>query len=1725
MKTISDYTVIEKISETGKSIIYRAQKERDKKKYIIKVLKNVYPSPSETARFRQEYEIIKKLDMDGIVKTYDIINFENNFAIILEDFSGISMKKYILENKMSPGTFLDFSIIIAGIIGELHEKGIIHKDIKPHNILINPDTKKLKITDFGIASELTHSRDEIYNPEVITGTLAYMSPEQTGRMNRAIDYRTDIYSLGITFYEMLTGNVPFISKDPMELIHSHIARKPIPPGEINPAVTGQLNNIILKLLAKTAEERYQNSYGLMKDLIVCRDQLSKTGSIGNFELASEDISLKFNIPQILVGRQKEIEILIEVFNRISEGNSEIVFVSGPPGVGKSALINELHKYVITKRAYFITGKYEQFRNEVPYSSLIQAFQQLSRHILSESKEQISKWKELLNVALGANGKIITDVIPEIEMIIGKQPPVLGLGPNETQNRFNFIFKKFISVFSQHDHPVVFFLDDLQWIDPASLNLIKTLVTDMELRHFMLIGSFRDSEVYADHPLNRSIEDIKKSGIRMTPIRLNPLGPDDINRLILNFLKCDAATSRPLAETVYKKTNGNPFFINQFLKALYEGEILKLVPGKGWMWNIEDIDIMQVTDNVVNLMAEKISKLPEKTQAILKLCSCIGNRFKLETLSIITGKTVDETLNDLNTAMEEGLISLTNKFYMFHHDRIQEAAYSLIPERDKINMHYKIGNTVLDNCAESDLGDNIFYIVNQLNLGLELIASDSERMKIAGLNLLAGKKAKDSTAYSSARNYLKAAVSLLDSKSWYSEYRTTFEIHRELMECEYLNGNFADAEKLFMIILDNARTDTEKASVYNIMVVLYTTKGKMREAVDLGLKGLKILGIKLSMKPSKLSLLLEIIKSKIYIKKIGIKNIPDIHELNDPLKLSITDLINSVGTPSYYISPDLFAFIVTRFVNFYLKNGISNSSAFAFMAYATIIGSALGDYKSGQEIAEAALALNDRFKNKKIMCKVNHTYAFFIQHWRNHAKNDIKFSRKAYMEGLESGDMMYAGHSINVWTMTRTMTGDNLDEIFKEYGAYAEFQKKTNDPFIMNNYADNNRLFHVMKGLTDGKSTMNGGNYSEEKRLSDIRSGDNLLDLFYHLLLKMKILYIFGQFHDCLVIGKELESIVNIPMGNLHVAEFYFYYSLAITAYLPTLFDHEKRVQWKTLGKNQKKMKKWAENCPDNFLHKYLIIESEKASLLNQKEKAMKLYHDSIISASQSGYTQNEALANELASKYYMGLGYDEIAKIYLSRARYCYTKWGATAKVKDLEEHHPGLLYRQKNSMDDSFSTDSGTSEGSSDVLDISTIMKASQIISSEIVLEKLLMNLMIIAVENAGAEKGFLILEQDGMLLIEANADINNEKINLLQSVPVENSEDLSSAIVYYVARTKESVILSDASNDGIFSGDEYIRKMKPKSILCDPIINQGKLSGILYLENNLSTGVFTQERLKILRVLSTQVAISIDNARLYSNLEAMVKKRTAELEEVRDQLWGEMKLAKKIQTVLLPDRPTMKGYEVIGHMIPSEEVGGDYYDVINTEYSDWVFIGDVSGHGVSAGLVMMMVQSTIQSIIRENPLIKPTGLLKIINKGITYNIKKLDEDKFMTMTALNFYEDGRVVHSGLHLDILVYRNGRAEVEVIKTSGMWLGVVDDLSKFNRDVEFRLYSGDVVLLFSDGLIEARDKNLKMFDIENLINVFSFSAKNRIEEIKNNILNALSDYTTDDDKTMIIIKKL
>jgi len=707
METFADYILTEKIHETRNSVIYRGHKKNEGEPLIIKLLKTVNPTASEIARFIQEYRLLKTLNIPNIIKIYDLVRDNDRYAIIEEDFGGISLKERLKDKNLNLNTLLQIFSKVSQTLGIIHQNNIVHLDIKPDNILVNPENNEVKITDFGISAVLTHANDEIYNPDVIEGTLSYMSPEQTGRMNRGVDYRTDIYSLGVTIYEMLTGEVPFKSKDPMELIHSHIARQPLPPHVLNPSIPPVLALMVMKLLSKNPEERYQNCLGLMADIDECLRQLNVMGKIDDFPIATKDISIRFNIPRTLVDRDHERMELMKCFERTCKGLSEIILVTGQPGIGKSALVNEIYKPIIAKKGYFIFGKYDQFRRDVPYSAIIQAFQGLIRQIISESEQRIQSWKENLLAALGPNGRVITDVIPELELIIDPQPELPSLGPEESVNRFNMVFQKFISVFTTEEHPVALFLDDLQWADQASLKLLENLLTTYETKYLFLIGAYRDNEIHDAHPLTLTLDKIRKKGRKINNIKLGPLNANSVNMIIMNVLLCDAEKSMPLAELINKKTGGNPFFVIQFLKNIYDNHLLKLNPQSGWEWDIEEIRKMQVTENVVEFMAKKISLLPKKTQDILKICACIGNRFDLEMLSVVSGKPIEETLEDLTSAIQEDMISLYGNIYKFHHDRIQEAAYSMIPENEKAAMHYRIGKNVLQNTDSKDLNEKIF----------------------------------------------------------------------------------------------------------------------------------------------------------------------------------------------------------------------------------------------------------------------------------------------------------------------------------------------------------------------------------------------------------------------------------------------------------------------------------------------------------------------------------------------------------------------------------------------------------------------------------------------------------------------------------------------------------------------------------------------------------------------------------------------------------------------------------------------------------------------------------------------------------------------------------------------------------------------------------------------------------------------------------------------------------
>ncbi|OQY56616.1 MAG: hypothetical protein B6245_18120, partial [Desulfobacteraceae bacterium 4572_88] len=877
MIAVAGYNVREIISQDEHITICRGHREKDQKPVILKVLNKEYPKPEEISRLRFEYEILKELDIKGTPDPVSLEKYKKGLVLVMEDVGGKSVKTWIEDQKITEADFLPISIQITEILGEIHQRNIIHKDIKPSNLIVNHEAGYVGFIDFGIASHLSRETQKIVTPDVLEGTLAYISPEQTGRMNRSVDYRSDFYSLGVSFYEMLRGELPFSSEDPMELVHCHIAKTPDPPHVKDKTIPKVISDIVMKLMSKNAEDRYQSAYGLKADLETCLRQWQEKGKIEPFEIARNDISEKFQISQKLYGREEEIETLMTCFDQVSGGKAEMILVSGYSGIGKSSLVEEIHKPVARQRGYFISGKFGQFKRNIPLSSLIQAFQELIRQLLTESEDKVSEWKNSLLDALGGMGQVIIDVIPEVELIIGKQPPVLELDGTDAQNRFRDVFENFFSVFTTAAHPLVLFLDDLQWADQASLRFIRMLMTRKKGRYLLIVGAYRDNEVNPSHPLMITLEEIRKEKPFST-ILLKPLDISNTNQLISDSLHTSSENTVPLSELLQQKTHGNPFFISQFLTSLYENDLLNFdIRARKWTWDTSHIEGMGFADNVVELMASKIRKLSETTQEFLKLASCLGTKFDLNTLAMISNSSHQNTALGLWEAIQEGVVVPLDDGYRYYHeshdadeyapdpgtvtyrmlhDRIHEAVYAQIPDTRKKEVHLRIGRILLENISKAELEEHIFGLVNHLNMAADLLKSQEEKDELARLNLVAGKKAMASTAHSVALGYLSRGISLMADDAWDVHYVAMFQLHRERTECEFLCGNMDKSEEVFAITLEHAKTKMDMGNIYELMMGVYLTTGKWPEGMKLGQECLQRFDIELPDDPERLQTALD-----------------------------------------------------------------------------------------------------------------------------------------------------------------------------------------------------------------------------------------------------------------------------------------------------------------------------------------------------------------------------------------------------------------------------------------------------------------------------------------------------------------------------------------------------------------------------------------------------------------------------------------------------------------------------------------------------------------------------------------------------------------------------------------------------------------------------------------------------------------------------------------------------
>ncbi|MEG4068496.1 AAA family ATPase [Microcoleus sp. Pol11C2] len=1507
--TLTGYQILDRIYSGTRTRVYRAFRTGDKQPVAIKVLRNQYPSFSELVQFRNQYTIAKNLHLPGIIETYSLETYQNSYALVMEDFGGISLKEWReqRETGLTLIEFLQVAIDLSNILDILYRHRIIHKDIKPANILIHPPTKQVKLIDFSIASLLPRETQTLINPNLLEGTLGYSSPEQTGRMNRGIDYRSDFYSLGVTFYELLAGRLPFQSNDVMELVHCHIAKQPPSLHQINPEIPPVLSEIVSKLMGKNAEDRYQSALGLKFDLECCLEQLEENGRIKSFAIAQRDVGDRFIIPEKLYGRETEVETLLEAFDRVSSGTTEMMLVAGFSGIGKTAIVNEVQKPIVRQRGYFIKGKFDQFNHNIPFSAFVQAFRDLMGQLLSESDERLENWQTQIFQALGDNGQVIIEVIPELERIIGKQPPALELSGTAAQNRFNLLFQNFIKVFTKPEHPLVMFLDDLQWADSASLRLMQLLVTESETGYLLVIGAYRDNEVLAAHPLILTLDAVVKGGATVNTITLEPLSSTSLNHLVADTLNCDPSWARPLAELVAQKTQGNPFFATQFLKALHQDGLIEFDRLAGyWQCDIVRVREAALTDDVVEFMALQLQKLPPATQNVLKLAACVGNRFDLGTLAVVSEQLETETAADLWKALQEGLIlpeSEIYKFYMgrerreepensevvnykFLHDRVQQAAYSLIPEQERSRAHYQIGQLLIQQISPAAIEEQIFSVVNQLNYGIALIEDQTQRDDLAQLNLTACRKARAATAYQAAREYAAIGLNLLGESAWQRQYEMTLKLHEIAAEVASLCGEFDQMNQWIDTVIHHTRTPLERVSVYIVQIQALSSQNKFLEGIAMGLLSLKELGVELPDSPTSEDIQQAVQEINSSIGDRPIEELFDLPAMVDAQKLATMQVAASIATACYLAGSPLFALVTALQVNLSIQYGNSRTSAYSYSCYGMFLNNFLQEVTVADQFCRLAYRLGSSVEAKNIRSATFAAIGLCLYHRKSHLRETLPIFQAGYQAALETGNLEFVGFNGHGFCLHSYWCGQPLAELDPQIRAYRQQLLDLNQ-LTTANYCSiywETTLF-LLGNPNNFEISFEEERY-EEKLLSQSLATNDLYRLCSFYLYRGTLRFLLGDIARASVDVDRARQYIAGSVGITSEAGLYFYDSLIALATPESETELETSLQ--RVQENQTSLQHWAEHAPMNYLHKWQLVEAEKYRVARQRAEAIEMYDRAIVGAKENEYIQEEALANELAAKFYLDWGKEKVAQAYMQEAYYCYARWGAKAKIDDLEKRYPQLLapilqaienrfviretrlhpINKSSILPQRFQTIISSSNSIYETLDFAAILKASQTLSSEIKLEKLLAGLMSVVMENAGAKKAVLLLLKDGNLAIEAVASFNQDVISI--SVPLSARDEFPSAVVNYVKRTWKTVVFDNAAVQNDFIADEYLMDKKPKSVLCAPILNQGKLIGLLYLENNLTIGAFTEDRTEIIQLLCAQAAISIENARLYQQSQA---------------------------------------------------------------------------------------------------------------------------------------------------------------------------------------------------------------------------------------------------------------
>ncbi|WP_437784305.1 AAA family ATPase [Sorangium sp. So ce1097] len=1504
------FTLVELMYETADTLLYRAQRDSDGASVTIKVLKGERLDQRHVAQLRHELETTRHVQINGVIRAHGLEKIPGGAALVMEDFGGVTLDALARATRLDLKAKLRIASSLAGTLAAVHGKHVIHKDIKPQNILVNPETRQVKLTDFGSSTRLSEETLVAETPERLEGTLAYMSPEQTGRMNRAIDYRTDLYSLGVTLYELFSGALPFQSTDPVELMHSHIARVATPLCERSPEIPKVVSDIVQKLMSKVAEERYQSGTGLKADLDACLSALEATGRIAPFELGAHDVPSELRIPQKLYGRDAQMAELLSAFERARAGNCELFLIAGGAGIGKSALVSEVHKEVTQRRGHFIEGKFDQLSRNMPHAPVASALRQRVRQLLTEPVESLEQWKDKLLRAAGKNAQILVDLIPEIELVIGPQPALAELGPSESQNRFNLVFQDFLRVITTAEHPVVLFLDDLQWADPASLKLLQLVLTDPSGAYLLIIGAYRDQEAIAGQPLMTWLGELRAAGVERREILLPPLSLEDVRQLIADALSARGEQVQPLAEVLYATCQGNPFFLSQLLKELYAARLLSFDAAAGrWAWDLAQIRQRWGTVNVHDLLVDKMQRLSPSAQHVLQLAACIGHQFDLKTLSTVREQPPAEIAADLWEALREGIVLPLDADYRllhtsggvtaeqplevryrFLHDRGQQAAYSLIEDAKRKEVHLRIGRLIRAQLNGEPRDEDLFKVVSHSNIGVSLIKDRAEQLDLARLNLSVGKRAKASMAHGTAAEHFKVGMSLLGPRGWEEDYALSFALHRERAECAWLSGDEPEAEAMIRELLGHARSRLERAEVYNLRILVHTMRGEFADVLRVGREGVALFGIDLPEGQEAIGAAFGAALAEVPVHLAGrrIEQLADAPWVGDADQLAALRLLAAMIPGAYTLDPTLLALVAVTQVNLSLKYGTSPAAACAYGIYCLLLAGGMGRYEEARQFQKVSLELCERPDGVELQCKA-YVVCGAPSHFFEPTRASVACLAKAYQAGLSSGDFSFGAYAcLNVATIMLS-SGHELGPVRDELTGFLRFLQRTKDPLGLPVITVAQQMVLALEGRTSGRQSLSDAAFDEGAFLAGLVPAQELPRCWYFVC-RLVLAVLYGEHADALLMAARAERHSASALGLFLLNDIPFYVSLALLGLCATAPEEERERHLAAAAEHRAKIAGFARHAPENYAHKERLIGAEMARVLGKEAEAADLYDQAIDLARESQFTHHEAIANELCGRFYLQRGRERIARWHLADAYRAYVRWGATTKAEHLAQEHERLL--DAIAIGETQQTrvigTTVTRRGSTESFDAATVVRAMQAVASENVLDRLLDRLMRSVVTNAGAQRGALILERDGKLVIVASMRVDPDVVETGLSIPALESRDVATSVVQLVARTREPVVLNDARQDSRFASDPYVVEHRPRSILCLSMAHQGRSAGVLYLENNVAPRAFTPARVEVCGLLASQAAIALENALLI----ASIRGGTEALQRSNEQLQRELEL-----------------------------------------------------------------------------------------------------------------------------------------------------------------------------------------------------------------------------------------